>query len=171
MDLSGFFCFLSLILFVAGVFYFGREIINWYNFKIVWCEKCNTWQKMSRMSGQIVGWSCPRCNWINQQKNGACPTCGWYGKYENGVVSRRGPFRKVDRTPVTPFWGIQEVYWAYEVKLKCPKHGVFTACIPAYSYENHNQVHLDDFEDQYDENLYYDEQDRYDDDYHPTSLY
>lgn len=133
---------------IVGVIYISQTVVG----KIMWCEKCNSWPNMKMQSGQISGWVCPACKWINQQLSGSCPTCNWHQKYENRTVSHRGPFRKVDRTPVTPFWGAQEEYWAYEEKIQCPKHGIFTVYIPADVYNNSRQSNYDkvdfyDYED------------------------
>lgn len=142
-------CFIIVLgLIIAGVIYFSQSVIG----KVMWCEKCNSWEKMTLTSGQIKGWVCPKCNWINQQTLGCCPTCNWYQRYENRTVSHRGPFRKVDRTPVTLFWGIQEEYWVYEDEIDCPKHGVFTAYIPADVYNNSRR-------NDYEEVDFYDDED------------
>jgi hypothetical protein len=156
MELQNIACAVIPLLVFAGLIIIGIGLINSYNNKEKWCEKCNTWQRMSRMSGQITGWNCPNCKWINQEKYGSCPTCGWYGRYENGTISRRGPFRKIDRTPVTPFWGVQEEYWAYEEKIMCPKHDIFTAYIPASANQTSYQEQYDDYDDRYDEDAFYD---------------
>jgi hypothetical protein len=158
----------SLIIFgLMGLILFGTiAFINHYYNQEKWCEKCNTWQRMSRRFGQIEGWDCPKCKWTSQAKVGTCPRCGWYGKYANGTVSRRGPFKKVDRTPITPFYGVQEEYSAYEEKIKCPKHGIFTAYIPVDEYQSAYHHQQDDYEDQY-----YDDHEYYDDEYHPSGSY
>jgi hypothetical protein len=152
--------FIPLLLFI-GVIFAAFWLIDLYNHQEKWCEKCNTWQTMSRLSGQISGWKCGKCQWINQEKYGACPTCGWYGKFANGTISRRGPFRKVDRTPVTPFWGVQEEYMAYEEKIKCPKHGIFTAYVPANTYQSSRHSQPDNTDEQYDDQFSRDD-DNYD---------
>jgi hypothetical protein len=162
MKLYDLICAIIPLLFFVGAIFIGFALIQAYNFKEKWCEKCNTWQKMSRMSGQIAGWSCSKCRWINQEKYGACPTCGWYGKFVNGTVSRRGPFRKVDRTPVTTFWGVQEEYWAYEEHIKCPKHGLFTAYLPVDAYQTSYQHRQESYYDEQYEDQYYGEDGNYD---------
>ncbi len=169
-------CIFVLALVIGAVIYFYQTQIG----KMAWCENCNKWSQMTMQTAPIKGYICPNCKWINQEKYGACPTCGWYGKYQNGTLSRRGPFKKVDRTPVTPFWGVQEEYWAYEVRIQCPKHGIFTAYIPVDAYQTVQRPQQKDYDDSYceedrydDENRYYDdtEQKYYDDEYHPRGLY
>ena len=128
----------------AGVPIFGLillTVIAWKNYLFMdaWCEKCNSWQRMSKRYGEIPGAECPNCHWINQQKEGSCPKCWWYGKYENTAISKRGPFKKFERTDVNLFYGVQEEYWVYEVTIKCPKHGNYTAYVSA---ELGEQIHI-----------------------------
>lgn len=154
---------------VASVYLYQTQVG-----KEVWCENCNKWSQMNLQASLIRGYICPHCKWINQEKQGTCPTCGWYGRYINKTISRRGPFKKVDRTPITPFYGWQEEYWAYEETIQCPKHGTFTA----YTSVDASRSPVSKIQDQSDaadygyedEDQYYDSRER-DDDYHPRGLY
>lgn len=123
------------------------SIINSINNQIKWCEKCNSWQKMKRRYGAIVGWDCPTCNWTNQQFLGSCPHCGWQPRYEEDrIISRRGPFQKIDREDVNLFYGVQTKYMAYELQINCPKHGIYTSYIPAdmFEYSRHDDEYYDE---------------------------
>ncbi|HNK63009.1 MAG TPA: hypothetical protein PLE14_03105 [Anaerolineales bacterium] len=144
---SALLCFVPPLVFVGIIGFAIYKFVDAQNNQIKWCEKCNSWQKMKRRIGEVEGWDCPNCRWTNQNSLGACPTCGWHQRYENRTVSHRGPFRKIDRTPVTPFWGVQEEYWAYEERIQCPKHGIFTAYIPVDAYQNSHANSNEDYDD------------------------
>lgn len=130
---------------VVGVIIFFVYFTSTHQEK--WCESCNTWQKMKWLRGNIIGWECSKCRWINQNNIGACPSCGWYGKYTSGTISRRGPFVKTDREAITPFWGVQEKYLVYEERIQCPKHGVFVSFIPVNAYGSKGQGYSNDDDD------------------------
>jgi hypothetical protein len=150
-------CIIVLVIIIIGVIYLNETVVG----KIWWCEKCNSWSKMKFKPGQINGYVCLNCNWLNQGGVlGSCPTCGWHEKYENRTVSHQGPFRKIDRTDINLFYGVQTEHWIYEEKINCPKHGVFTALIPVDVYErsgrnNNNYDEMDymnyDYDDDDDE--------------------
>src|SRR5688500_7941568 len=95
-DLIGaLFCFGPPLIFVVIIAFVIYLVVDAQNNQIKWCERCNSWQKMKRRSGEIDGWNCPNCKWTNQKTLGSCPSCGWYQRYENRTVSHRGPFHKV----------------------------------------------------------------------------
>ena len=137
------------IVFIGGGIFIFASIYNSYMYKIKWCEKCNTWEKMERLSGNISGWTCPKCKWIVQDNPYGCPSCGWYGKYENGLISRRGPFRKEDKELVNPMWGWKTVYMAFEERIRCPKHGEFVVYIPAKFYKSNDRYDEDYYSEEY----------------------
>lgn len=149
-------CIIGLIVIIIGIVYLSETVVG----KMMWCEKCNSWEKMKMKSGEISGWNCPSCDWINQKQLGSCPTCNWYEKYEIKTVSHRGPFKKVDSQNIDMFYAVDTTYYAYEEKIECPKHGVFTAYIPVDVYESSVSQRNTYFE----KNNYHDEQDDYEDD-------
>jgi len=160
------FCGVAIVVVIVGI----GNLYSMFVGQIMWCEKCNTWQKMILQTGQINGWVCPKCNWLNQRGHmlGTCPTCGWYQKYESRTVSHRGPFRKVERKDINLFYGIQTEYWVYEEKINCPKHGVFTALIPVNVYQNSQANSQDDYEEDDYDDYDYDDYDSREDDYYDS---
>jgi hypothetical protein len=128
---------MEALLFVPCLIVFGivgviAYIVNQQP-KEKWCENCNKWSEMEHQTGNLSGYVCPNCKWLNQETYG-CPKCGWYGKYENGLISRRGPFLNRQKRSISATWYEIIEEDVYEEVVLCPKHGEFTVLIPARLY-------------------------------------
>jgi len=143
--------FRLFMLFIMGVVFIGLPFLgifgyfHLYQHREKWCEKCNTWERMRRETGSIAGWLCLKCGWINQLGRIGCPSCGWYELYEKNLISRRGPFWKFEKEEIDLFYGIKTTYLAYEDRVRCPRHGVFTRYLPADVVDMYENEQYDEY--------------------------